>query len=72
MQGYWSTYAVPVQCTRTPLEGAKVFIDGVVLEKVDASAPTYMTRTAWVNHLLDRAVTQLASEPYVSAAVVDA
>ena len=51
------------------MEGAKVFIDGVVLEKVDASAPTYMTRTAWVNHLLDRAIAQLASDPYVSAGV---
>jgi hypothetical protein len=51
------------------LEGAKVFIDGVVLEKVDASAPRYMTRTAWVNHLLDRAIAQLASDPYVSAGV---
>jgi hypothetical protein len=71
-QRYGGTYGVPVQCTRSPLEGAKVFIDGVVLEKVDASAPRYMTRTAWVNHLLDRAIVQLASEPYVSAAVADA
>ena len=52
------------------MEGAKVFIDGVVLEKLDASAPRYMTRTAWANHLLDRAIAQLANDPYVSAGVV--
>lgn len=49
------------------MDGAKVFIDSVVLEKVDATAPRYMTRTAWVNHLLDRAIAALASEPYVCA-----
>ena len=55
------------------MEGAKVFIDGVVLEKLDATAPRYMTRTAWVNHLLDRAIAQsLANDPYVSVEVVDA
>lgn len=63
---------MPVQCTYSPLEGAKVFIDGVVLEKLDASAPRYMTRTAWANHLLDRAIAQLANDPYVSVEVVDA
>ena len=61
---------MPVQCTYSPLEGAKVFIDGVVLEKLDASAPRYMTRTAWANHLLDRAIAQLANDPYVPAGVV--
>lgn len=55
------------QCPPDVLDGAKVFIDGVVLEKVDASTPRYMTRTAWVNHLLDRAVAALKSEPYACA-----
>jgi hypothetical protein len=58
---------VPAQCTRRTLDGAKVFIDGVILEKVDATAPRYMTRTAWVNHLLDRAISQLEREPYACA-----
>ena len=48
-------------------KGLSVFIDEVILNKVDATTPAYMTRTAWVNHLLDRAITQLASDPYVSA-----
>jgi hypothetical protein len=48
-------------------KGLPVFIDEVILSKVDATTPPYMTRTAWVNHLLDRAIAQLASDPYVSA-----
>ena len=59
------------QCTRRPLDGAKVFIDGVILEKVDAAAPSYMTRTAWVNHLLDTAIAQLAKERYACAQTAD-
>jgi hypothetical protein len=53
------------------LDGAKVFIDGVILEKVDAAAPSYMTRTAWVNHLLDTAIAQLAKERYACAQTAD-
>jgi len=49
-------------------EGAKVFIDPVILEKVEAVAPSYMTRTAWVNQLLDMAVTQLDKKRYPCAA----
>ena len=49
-------------------EGAKVFIDPVILEKVEAAAPSYMTRTAWVNQLLDIAVCSLEKKRYPCAA----
>lgn len=50
------------------MDGAKVFIDGTILEKVEAAAPRYMSRTAWVNHLLDRAIATLpAEEEYACA-----
>ena len=49
-------------------EGAKVFIDPVILEKVEAAAPSYMTRTAWVNQLLDMAVCSLEKKRYPCAA----
>lgn len=52
---------------RDEMDGAKVFIDAVVLAKVDQTAPSYMTRTAWVNHLLDRAVASLGQAPYAYA-----
>jgi hypothetical protein len=39
------------------MDGAKVLIDSAVLERVDASQPPYLSRTSWVNHLLDCALT---------------
>ena len=36
--------------------GTKVFIDAVVLEFVDDSRPPRMSRTAWVNYLLQEAM----------------
>jgi hypothetical protein len=54
------------------LDGTKVLIDSAVLEKLDAHLPRYMTRTAWINHLLDRAATQIRSTEYPSALAVDA
>jgi hypothetical protein len=38
------------------MDGAKIFIDPVILEKVTASKPAYLSRTSWVNHLLDCAL----------------
>jgi len=38
------------------MDGAKVLIDSAVLERVDATQPPYLSRTSWVNHLLDRAL----------------
>ena len=32
--------------------GQKVFIDPVVLEQVDATKPSAMSRTSWVNYLV--------------------
>ena len=37
--------------------GTKVFIDGVVLSAIDASKPPAMSRTAWVNYLLQAGMT---------------
>ena len=34
------------------MEGTKVFIDPVVLKMVDDSKPHGMSRTSWVNYLL--------------------
>jgi hypothetical protein len=45
--------------TATKPDGAKVFIDGVVRERVDATLPPQMTRTAWVNYLLQMALANL-------------
>jgi len=52
MDPYWhlSTHC-PMPTTET---GTKVFIDGVVLSAVDASKPPAMSRTAWVNYLLQQ------------------
>lgn len=40
-------------------EGTKVFIDATVLKLVDDSVPPAMSRTAWVNYLLQVAVTKV-------------
>jgi hypothetical protein len=39
--------------------GTKVFIDGVVLAAVDKSKPAAMSRTAWVNYLLQQGMTSI-------------
>ena len=36
--------------------GIKVFIDGVILSDVDASKPQAMSRTAWVNYLVQQGI----------------
>jgi len=44
----------------------KVFIDPVVLQKVDQTNPAGMSRTAWVNYLIQVGIAQLGSNhsPY--------
>jgi len=39
--------------------GVKVFVDSVVLDDIDASKPSAMTRTAWVNYLLQQGLASL-------------
>jgi len=39
--------------------GVKVFVDSVVLDDIDASRPSAMTRTAWVNYLLQQGLASL-------------
>ena len=43
-------------------DGLNVFIDEVIVEKLNATQPSYMSRTAWVNHLLDLAVSNLPAQ----------
>lgn len=50
----------------TELDGAKVFIDSVVLTKAENLKPPYMSRTAWINQLIDQACHRL---PDYSASV---
>ena len=35
------------------MDGTKVFIDGTLLERIDQTNPTGLTRTAWVSMLLE-------------------
>ena len=44
----------------------KVFIDPVVLQEVDQTNPRGMSRTAWVNYLIQVGIAQLGSNhsPY--------
>ena len=42
--------------------GAMVFIDEVVLIKADEAQPKYMTRTAWLNTLVDMALSNLPAQ----------
>ena len=51
------------------MDGAKVLIDSAVLERVDATQPPYLSRTSWVNHLLDCAVTPPHVDQYTIEAV---
>ena len=37
-------------------DGLNVFIDEVIVQKLNATQPSHMSRTAWVNHLLDLAL----------------
>ena len=41
------------------MDGMKVFIDRVVLERIDAVRPAYISRTGWVNQVLDREAARL-------------
>jgi len=43
-------------------DGLNVFIDEVIVQKLNATQPSYMSRTAWVNHLLDLAVSNLPAQ----------
>ena len=52
----------------TELDGAKVFIDSLVLTKAESLKPPYMSRTAWINQLIDQACHRL---PDHSAHVVE-
>ena len=40
--------------------GIKVFIDGNILSDVDASKPLAMSRTAWVNYLVQQGMTAIS------------
>ena len=46
--------------------GQKVFIDPVVLEQVDATKPSAMSRTSWVNYLIQLGIAQVPANqsPY--------
>ena len=49
-------YPVRIQLMpTTELDGAKVFIDSTVLTKAEALKPPYLSRTAWVNQLIEQA-----------------
>ena len=37
------------------LDGCKVFIDSTVLNKAESLKPPYMSRTAWINQLIEQA-----------------
>lgn len=37
------------------LDGCKVFIDSTVLNKAESLKPPYMSRTAWINQLVEQA-----------------
>ena len=39
--------------------GIKVFVDQVVLKQVDEIKPVCMSRTAWVNYLLQQALASM-------------
>jgi len=69
----WTSYGAIMTppITHPFMDGLKVFIDGTVLEKVDAVRPGYISRTAWINQVLDREACRLraAEQPYACAEV---
>lgn len=46
---------------RNETTATKVFIDPVVLDKVDQTNPAGMSRTAWVNYLIQLGIAQVPS-----------
>ena len=38
------------------MDGTQVFIDGIILQKLEATRPEGLSLTGWVNFLLDVAV----------------
>ena len=46
------------------MDGCKVFIDSTVLIKAESLKPPYMSRTAWINQLIEQACHRV---PYQSA-----
>jgi hypothetical protein len=51
----------------TELDGAKVFIDSTVLTKAEALKPPYLSRTAWVNQLIEQAIHRFADHSAYAA-----
>ena len=43
----------------TELDVTKVFIDSTVLSKAESLKPPYLSRTAWINQLIDQACHRL-------------
>ena len=49
-------------------DGSKIFIDRIVLNQAEALQPRWMSRAAWVNHLIIQACTQLQERENKKAA----
>ena len=42
--------------------GAKIFIDPTLLDQIEATRPAYLSRTGYVNHLVQRGLAERARE----------
>ena len=52
-------------------KGDQIYVDEVIIEKAMALKPSYLSKTGWINHLIDRGVYSLATTDTPADALCD-